>query len=186
MKSLIAILSVFATTAIAGPDFHSRSPRGDDLTASPGARDIAPGDDVTFAHDSAALDDVARTQLDSVARYLKQRREMKLVVEGYTDSTGDAIYNVDLARRRAEAARAHLVRRGIDPDRIVLAYFGESYADQKGNPLDRRIVLWASRSQPRELSKLLIEKHAIETSWTQHGTVHAEERTPTVVRITRR
>jgi hypothetical protein len=51
----------------------------------------------------------------------------KVVVEGHTDSTGPAEYNIGLSTRRAEAAKAYLVgEAGIPAERFVLRSYGES------------------------------------------------------------
>ena len=47
-------------------------------------------------------------------------------VVGHTDSSGDASYNLGLSKRRAEDARAELVRQGIDRTRITSEGKGES------------------------------------------------------------
>jgi hypothetical protein len=186
MKSIFVSLLFVAAPAIAGPDFHTPTPRGGNLTASHGTREILPSEDVTFRHDSSALDENAVSQLDSVARAMRARTDLRIVVEGYADHTGEAAYNVRLARLRAHAARAHLIRRGIPGDRIVIGVFGESVADPAGNPLDRRVVIYATPLSVGAISTALLERHAIRTLWTARGAAFAEERTPTVVRITRR
>ena len=44
----------------------------------------------------------------------------KLVVSGYTDSTGNAQANAELSKKRAEAVRAFLVAQGVSEANIEL------------------------------------------------------------------
>lgn len=173
-----------AGSALAGPDFITPSPRGSALTASDGTRDMLPSDDVIFAHDSATLTESALVQLDSVARYLRVRRDLRLVVEGYTDRVGDAAYNIDLATRRAQAAKNHLMSRGVAGDRMVLAVFGETVADPAGSSLDRRVIVYASPRTPRELATYALDmRHALAVSWTNNETWFSEQRSARYVAI---
>jgi outer membrane protein OmpA-like peptidoglycan-associated protein len=49
------------------------------------------------------------------------------MIEGHTDSTGSAEYNLALSRRRAEAVAQALRSQGIDSDRIVTRGYGQEY-----------------------------------------------------------
>jgi outer membrane protein OmpA-like peptidoglycan-associated protein len=56
---------------------------------------------------------------------------------------GDA-YNQDLSERRAEAVKAALTMRGIDPSRIATEGYGKAYpvasnSDSGGRQLNRRV-----------------------------------------------
>ncbi|MBS0318048.1 MAG: OmpA family protein, partial [Proteobacteria bacterium] len=44
----------------------------------------------------------------------------KAVISGYTDATGDAAKNAELAKQRALAVRAALVKLGVPQDRIEM------------------------------------------------------------------
>ncbi len=61
-----------------------------------------------------------------------------LRVEGHTDSNGDADFNVELSRGRAETVRDVLIRRGIDPSRLEVVPHGEEEPlDSNDTPLGR-------------------------------------------------
>jgi len=180
--SLCSLL--LATPALAGPDFTTPSPRGSELTASPATRDMLPSDDVIFAHDSAMLTEGAQVQLDAVARYLKTRRDLRLVVEGYTDHVGGAAYNIDLASRRAHATKDYLTARGVAAERLVLAVYGETVADPAGSSLDRRVVVYASTRTARELATYVLDmRQALAASWTNNKTWFSEQRSARYVAI---
>jgi len=183
MKILIASLMLVAGSAAAGPDFQTPTPKTTKYAASFGTRDILPSDDVTFAFDSANLTEGARGQLDAIARYLKMRGDVHLVVEGYTDDVGSVDYNNDLATRRAQAVREALLERGIASDRLVLAIFGAAMADPGGNPLDRRAIVYATTTPVRQVVTMELDKrHATNAMWTQRNALFTEERGKAVAR----
>jgi outer membrane protein OmpA-like peptidoglycan-associated protein len=56
---------------------------------------------------------------------LEKNPNLKLEIDGYTDSVGDAAHNLDVSKRRAEAVRSVLVARfGIDAGRLTSNGFG--------------------------------------------------------------
>lgn len=77
--------------------------------------------------------------LDSVVTKLKENAHMTVVVNGYTDSVGDAEANLDLSRRRAEAVKKYLVDHGIAESRITTAWYAESRPAGEENAENRRV-----------------------------------------------
>jgi outer membrane protein OmpA-like peptidoglycan-associated protein len=72
-----------------------------------------------FAPGRAELTAGAAAQLDQAAAFLRAAPGRRARVEGHTDSRGSANLNQALSQQRAEAVRAALVARGIEPDRLV-------------------------------------------------------------------
>ena len=61
----------------------------------------------------------------AVARGLEKNPNLKLSIEGYTDSTGNAQPNQDLSQRRAEAVRSVLISQfGVDAGRLTAKGLG--------------------------------------------------------------
>jgi OOP family OmpA-OmpF porin len=56
--------------------------------------------------------------LEGAAAALVQYPTLKVMVVGHTDDVGPHETNVELSRRRAEAVKAYLMKRGVEPDRI--------------------------------------------------------------------
>jgi outer membrane protein OmpA-like peptidoglycan-associated protein len=82
--------------------------------------------DVLFDFDSANLKPGAREKIAHVASILRSHSDLKIQVEGHTDSVGSDGYNLRLSERRAESVRASMVQQGVNRDVVGTAGFGES------------------------------------------------------------
>jgi outer membrane protein OmpA-like peptidoglycan-associated protein len=105
--------------------------------------------DVLFDTDRAELKSGAARDLDNVAAFLAKNPERRVLIEGFTDSTGTDEYNLALSQRRAESVRDALVTRGVDPARVDTRGYGESFpigtnADAGGRQLNRRVEVVVS------------------------------------------
>jgi OmpA-OmpF porin, OOP family len=81
--------------------------------------------EVTFAFDSDELRPAAFPVLDGVVRTLRDNPELRVRIEGHTDSVGSAEYNQGLSQRRAESVRAYLAGQGIAGNRMMAVGYGE-------------------------------------------------------------
>jgi OOP family OmpA-OmpF porin len=79
-----------------------------------------------FAHDSSRIDAKGEAALDEVAGVLKKNPELRVQLDGHTDSDGSDAYNQGLSQRRADAARSYLAGHGIEGNRVSARGFGES------------------------------------------------------------
>ena len=100
---------------------------------------------VNFAFDSAALNDKAKGILDEVAEVIKGKSSVKLVLEGWTDTTGPESYNMGLSQRRADSVKAYLEQKGIPASEMRAVGEGESTKYENGTAegryLNRRVEL---------------------------------------------
>ncbi|WP_051296158.1 OmpA family protein [Eisenibacter elegans] len=64
-------------------------------------------------------------ELDRVADLLKKYPKARLHLEGHTDSDGTEEANQVLSEQRAASVRQYLINKGIEPERITSAGFGE-------------------------------------------------------------
>lgn len=83
--------------------------------------------DVLFDLNRADLKSSGEETVEQLAEFMSEYENRRVRVEGYTDSTGEASYNRDLSKRRAEAVRNELISMGISRDRIETRGFGEEY-----------------------------------------------------------
>jgi outer membrane protein OmpA-like peptidoglycan-associated protein len=100
--------------------------------------------DVLFETGRASLNPGAAMKLDRLAAFLNEHPDRRVQIEGFTDSVGGDAYNQDLSERRAEAVKAALTMRGIDPSRIATEGYGKAYpvasnGDSGGRQLNRRV-----------------------------------------------
>jgi outer membrane protein OmpA-like peptidoglycan-associated protein len=105
--------------------------------------------DVLFDTGSATLKPGAREKLARVAGILASHPDLKIEIEGHTDSVGGDDYNQRLSERRAESVRAYLVQQKIPPTAVGAEGFGESRpvasnTTSAGRQQNRRVELVVS------------------------------------------
>lgn len=103
-------------------------------------------ENVTFATNSSTLNPSASYSLDRISGILAQYNETRVVVSGFTDSTGSDRINEPLSQRRADAVRAYLIRSGVAPQRIIAQGLGSSApiasnATAAGRQQNRRVEI---------------------------------------------
>jgi outer membrane protein OmpA-like peptidoglycan-associated protein len=101
---------------------------------------------VLFASGKTTLLPAAQTKLNEVADALRSEANHKILVEGHTDSTGSDAKNQELSRRRADAVRAYLITRGVEPSQITAVGLGSSQpvadnATAEGRADNRRVEI---------------------------------------------
>lgn len=101
---------------------------------------------VNFEFDKATLTVNARTLIDDVASALTNAPQIRVEVGGHTDARGSDTYNQELSERRAQSVVDYLIGKGIAPDRLQAAGYGEAapVADNdtdEGRELNRRVEL---------------------------------------------
>jgi peptidoglycan-associated lipoprotein len=122
-------------------------PTSDDTDTDAPAIDPASLTEVIyFEFDSSDLSDDARSKLNENADWLKEDGDRTVTIEGHTDEVGTPGYNLALGERRARAARAYMVRLGIDEDRIRIITYGEEKPASSSDSENRRSVFLATSS----------------------------------------
>ena len=94
--------------------------------------------DVQFYEGSARLTLTAQLQLNEVLEYMGMYPQLRVVCTGHADVTGDRAANLALSKKRAQTVQKHLLESGVLSTRVVLNYFGEERASNRG-ALDRRV-----------------------------------------------
>jgi peptidoglycan-associated lipoprotein len=80
---------------------------------------------IHFQNDQSTISDSAKAILDDKVTVFRANPAMRIVISGFASQPGTSDYNMALGLRRAEAAKAYLVSRGVDPIRIEIATKGE-------------------------------------------------------------
>jgi outer membrane protein OmpA-like peptidoglycan-associated protein len=102
---------------------------------------------ILFDVDSDRLRPESTPTLKAIGEMLQEHPDLRLTIEGHTDSDGDDAYNLDLSARRAEAVRGFLVEAyDIDGDRLASEGLGETMpaapnTTPEGKRQNRRVEL---------------------------------------------
>ncbi|MHC8385725.1 OmpA family protein [Pseudomonas sp. LB3P14] len=110
--------------------------------------------DVLFATNKAELKSSGLVNINKLAQFLQENPDRKVIIEGYTDSTGAANYNQSLSERRATSVQVALIKMGVDPARIVAQGYGKEYpvaenTSVSGRAMNRRVEVTISNdNQP--------------------------------------
>lgn len=102
---------------------------------------------ILFATNSDRIRPESTPTLAEIGKMLKDHPDLRIGIEGHTDSDGEEAYNQELSERRAAAVKAFLVEtHGISGDRLQTAGFGESRpvadnATPEGKQQNRRVEL---------------------------------------------
>jgi len=112
---------------------------------------------ILFDYNSADIRREYHDELDALAKFLEKNPEAYVVLEGFTDSTGDPKYNLALSRRRALSVKNYLMQReifsaaeanigAVAEKRLVTLWYGKdlpvaSNDTAEGRQLNRRVRL---------------------------------------------
>ena len=79
-----------------------------------------------FDVNKADLRPVAKANIENLAKILNKYSDTDVLVEGDTDNTGSAAYNLELSERRAQSVANHLMTQDVAGSRISTVGLGES------------------------------------------------------------
>jgi len=101
---------------------------------------------VYFDWDRSDLTTEARSVVSQAATYAKSGRPTRVLIVGYTDTSGSAAYNLGLSNRRSRTVADALVAQGVNGGVIALDAKGETAlakptADGVREPLNRRATI---------------------------------------------
>ena len=80
---------------------------------------------VYFEYDSNAVKDEYRGMVQAHSRYMTDKRDSKVRIEGNCDERGSREYNLALGQRRAEAVKKVMTVLGVPDARIETISYGE-------------------------------------------------------------
>jgi hypothetical protein len=79
---------------------------------------------VFFDSDTNSISKESKEALNSTADSLKNSDEYTITLEGYSDITGRADYNLQLSNKRAQLVKDYIVERGLSSSKIKVAGMG--------------------------------------------------------------
>lgn len=96
---------------------------------------------ITFASDSALIDEAGKRLLDAIATCLK---DGQYEIGGHTDSSGNDEINLPLSQQRADAVRTYLIEKGVSSANLSTVGYGAERpiadnATEEGKARNRRI-----------------------------------------------
>lgn len=114
------------------------------------ARQTARGLELTLASDllfntgSSTLKAGGTLQLNRLADFMQSNPKTRVMIEGYTDSTGTAAFNEELSQARAQAVAGALESAGVPAERIQTVGRGRNFpvasnATPEGRQQNRRV-----------------------------------------------
>ena len=102
--------------------------------------------DVFFDTGRADLKASANRTVLKLVQFLQNNPRRVVRIEGYSDGKGEAAFNLQLSKDRAQSVADVLIDLGIDPQRISVRGFGEAYplaenASSRGRAQNRRVEI---------------------------------------------
>ncbi len=116
------------------------------VAAVPTSEKVTYAADAFFDFDKNTVKPEGKAKLDEVVTGLQNMDVEAVIAVGHTDSTGPEAYNQKLSERRAEAVKAYLVSKGVDPQKVYTEGKGESQPiasnqTKEGRAKNRRVEL---------------------------------------------
>ena len=94
--------------------------------------------DVLFDFDKAVIKPEGKSKLDDLSSKVRGVNLEVIIAIGHADSIGSDEYNQRLSMRRAEAVKAYMVSRGIEPNRVYTEGKGEKQPVASNRTTDGR------------------------------------------------
>lgn len=113
---------------------------------------------ILFASGKSVLKQAATSSLDETVSLLNAYPANKVLIEGYTDSTGSKKKNLQLSYDRAQAVYSYFVKKGVKPERFNVVGYGDknpiaSNKTAKGRAQNRRVNIIILKSQDNSLQE---------------------------------
>ena len=83
-------------------------------------------ENIHFSSSRHNIEPDSEPELDYLVRLMLARPRMHIKIEGHTDSIGSYYYNLELSRKRAEAVKLYMVRKGVEQNRLFTIGYGEA------------------------------------------------------------
>jgi OOP family OmpA-OmpF porin len=110
----------------------------------PAAQKVTLAADALFDFNKAVLRAEGKAKLDKLAGDIKNIKLEVIIAVGHADRIGTDAYNQKLSEKRAEAVKAYLVGKGVEPNRVYTEGKGEKQPVTKPNqckgPKSKKVI----------------------------------------------
>ncbi|MDK9704889.1 MAG: OmpA family protein [Sulfuritalea sp.] len=110
----------------------------------PAAQKVTLAADALFDFDKAVLRAEGKSKLDKLSSDIKGIKLEVIIAVGHADRFGTDAYNQKLSEKRAEAVKAYLVSKGVEPNRVYTEGKGKKQpitkADQCKGPKSKKVI----------------------------------------------
>jgi outer membrane protein OmpA-like peptidoglycan-associated protein len=110
----------------AGPETNGGCPVKEEIKQEVREKAAFAAKNIFFKASSAELTQDSYGALDDVVTLLRENENLKMNIEGHTDSTGSAQLNAKLSQSRADAVKNYLISKGIAASRLQSTGYGSS------------------------------------------------------------
>lgn len=103
-------------------------------------------ENIYFEFDKSYLKSESKEELERFHNFLLRHRELRIEIQGHTDSVGSRRYNQRLSERRAATVKRYLEQKGINGERLKTKGFGKqkpvrSNRTDEGRAQNRRVMV---------------------------------------------
>lgn len=95
---------------------------------------------VYFGYDLDFMQESEIARLDRNLEFLNRYKDLKISLQGFTDSNASSKYNLALSLRRVETVRDYLMQNGVGIERIQASRGGEMLPIQPGDSIEEKII----------------------------------------------
>ncbi len=92
---------------------------------------------LAFQLNSSEISDSYKKDLAAAAKVFQNYPDTNILIEGHTDDSGAAEYNMSLSEKRAKSVSKYLVSQGISANRLTTKWYGESQPKYKNDDANR-------------------------------------------------
>ncbi len=153
IRRWLAVAAMIAVIAFVGIAHNNTNPSGENIITLKATTPLYTHlmkygkivtNDIYFEYDKAVLQAKSTEIIVEMADMLKAHPEIRLSIEGHTDSQGSTSYNQKLSNSRAAAVKQALLQLGIADERLTYKGWGESkpaYSNdnENGKKRNRRV-----------------------------------------------
>ncbi len=109
-----------------------------------------------------AIPEKYKDELDKLATYLNNSKNILIEIAGYADAQGDETYNIMLTEKRANFVKDYLVSKSVDANKLKVVGYGEKYPvsielNAESRKYNRRVQFKIIRDEIGKLKVLLPE-----------------------------